>query len=352
MGTVTVALVAVVLVYTGGLEAAMMKLLGVGASGVYEVALTSTSDFLGTNGNKSWIIGSADMNGTSVFGQFSAVPADMDTSDKGLGLIVPIFSSPSDPLSEQYQKHEYATPIVSLQAEAPYLSAVQVADYNTTDTSIDYFMRSAGSPEGVTAKEFLPLDLTEETAAKDGNGIKIRAAIVEQTVSQYVQVKLVMNNNTATNRSAVYSINFQYKESAEVVDVSKLSDKGDAIERNISIQYELTGAPTSAEINILSANLANSVVYSAKGIDFTQIPSPYAFKATLAPGVYALTISAPVMQTKIIPFAVDNKAEIRLNAGSFSGAGVELKEDLNGDGVVNVGDYIILQRRNASDNQS
>lgn len=346
ISAVAVLVAVLVIIYSGGLDA-MLKLLGVGASGIYEVALTNTTDWLGT-GEKGWIIGGADMNGTSVFAKFSSVPNDPDTSAKGEGLVTSIFSSPGDPAAEQYQVHAYLSPIVDLTVPMPYLSAIQVTDFNPTEASIDYTYRFADSVESLTNKEFLPLDLTVSNNAADG--VKVRAAIIEQTVARYIQIRFVMNNNTSTARSAVYAVDYQYKESVGVTDVKQSDTEGSVVERQVSLQYESVNAPLSAEINILSASLANSIVYSAQGIDLsTGGRLAYSFQTALAPGVYALTVSAPLMQTKIIPFLVDQSTEIKLNTGSFAqssgGAAEWPTNDINGDGVVNSMDYILMQKQ-------
>lgn len=329
------------LIYSGGLDAAM-KLLGVGASGIYETALTGTNDWLGTS-DKPWIIGGADMNGTSVFAKFSSVPNDPDMSAKGEGFVTSIYSSPGDATSERYQIHEYISPIADLTLATPYLSAIQVTDFNPDAASIDYSYRFAGSVDGLATKEFLPLDLTVSNS--EANGVKVRAAIIEQTVDRYIQIKFVMNNNTSAARSAVYAVDYQYKESAGVADATQSANQGNAVEREISLQYESVNAPASAEINILSANMNNSIVYTAQGIDLSGGRLAYSFKTALAPGVYALTVSAPLLQTKIVPFLVDQSSNIELNAGSFAQSTAELTGDLNGDGVVNVGDLIMQQRK-------
>lgn len=331
---------ALLLIYTRGIDA-VMNLFGVGASGIYEISITTTEDWLGANTNKSQLIGGANLEGVNVFAKFSAVPEDIDTGAQGLGLVTSIFSSPGDPMSEQYPIHEYTSPIVDLGYPAPYLSAIEVADYNNpAGGQINYFYRTADSVETIGATAFMPLD--PSVAGSVQSNVSVRTAVIDQSVKRYAQIKFELLNQTSADRSAAYSVNFQYKKSAGVTDLSQLgSNSGQVVERNITVKYESTNAPTSADVDIVSADLDDAIVFSAKNVDLSGRLS-YSFVTALAPGVvYALTISAPALQTEIIPFLAGGTNNISLDAGSFTQSTGQMPNDLNGDGAVNAGDMLI-----------
>ncbi|MFH1088271.1 MAG: hypothetical protein V1719_00300, partial [Patescibacteria group bacterium] len=118
-----------------------------------------------------------------------------------------------------------------------------------------------------------------------------------------------------------------------------------AITRSIAIQYDATGAPEAADIDILSSDVNNALVYSAQSINLAQNTQGYTLQANLTPGAYALTISAPQLQTRIVPFLVGNDSNVIINAGSFgTSTGLSIN-DLNGDGVVNSIDFLISQQQ-------
>lgn len=344
IGLVGILIAALILIYTRGIDA-VMNLFGVGASGIYEISLSTTSDFLGTNSNKPQLIGGAySLDGVSVFGSFSSVPQDINTSAQGLGLVTSIFSSPGNPASEQYPIHEYISPVVDLGYPAPYLSAIEVADYNPAGGQINYFYRTADSVETIGATAFMPLD--PSVAGSVQSNVSVRTAVIDQPVKRYAQIKFELLNNTSANRSAVYSVNFQYKKSAEVANLSQLNlGSGQVTEQNITVKYETPNAPTSADIDVVSADLNDALVYSAQGVDLSGRLN-YSFVTALAPGVYALTISAPSLQTKIIPFLAGGTNNISLNAGSFTQSTGQMPNDLNGDGVVNSIDFLMQYQQN------
>ena len=331
---------ALLLIYTRGIDA-VMNLFGVGASGIYEISISTTNDWLGTNTNKSQLIGGANLEGVNVFASFSSVPQDIDPSAQGLGLVTSIFSSPSDPTQEIYNIHQYTSPVVDLGYPAPYLSAIEVADYNPAGAQINYFYRTSDSVETIGTTAFMPLD--PSSAGSVQSNVSIRTAVIDQPVKRYAQIKFEFLNNASANRSAVYSVNFQYKKSAEVANLSQLNlGNGQVTEQNITVKYETPNAPTSADIDVVSADLNDALVYSAKNVDLMSGGRlSYSFVTALVPGVYALTISAPSLQTKIIPFLAGGTNNISLNAGSFTQSTGQMPNDLNGDGVVNSIDYLM-----------
>lgn len=345
IGLVGILIAALLLIYTRGIDA-VMNLFGVGASGIYEISITTTEDWLGINTDKTQLIGGANLEGVNVFASFSSVPQDIDPSAQGLGLVIPIYSSPSDPPQEIYNIHQYTSPIVDLGYPAPYLSAIEVADYNPAGGQINYFYRTADSVETIGATAFMPLD--PSVAGNVQSNVSVRTAVIDQPVKRYAQIKFELLNNTSANRSAVYSVNFQYKKSAEVTDLSQLNlGSGQVTEQNITVKYETTNAPINADIDVVSADLNDALVYSAQGVDLSGRLN-YSFVTALAPGVYALTISAPSsLQTKIIPFLAGGTNNISLDAGSFTQSTGQLVNDLNGDGVVNSIDILMQYKQNA-----
>lgn len=334
-------IVVLLLIYTGGMDA-ILKLFGVGASGIYEISLTGTNDWLNSGSNPR-LIGNADMPGTNVFSKFSSVPEDIDLTEKGVGLVTSIFSSPGDPNAEIYQTHQYTSPAVDLEYTTPYLSAIEVVDFNpTTYQSINYYYRSASSVADLTSKEFMPLEpvvIKQETS-----GIKIKSAVVDQPVSRYIQIQFDLSGNLFAQRSAVYSASFQYKESGEVTGRLDANTNFSVREYLIGVAYSPVNLPNSVDVDVVSDAKVNSLVYSAESVDLTGRVS-YSFQVGLLPGVYALVISGPTIENKVMPFEAGDSQAIKLDIGSLTSSTGMLTGDLNGDGVVNVGDLIILQRR-------
>lgn len=337
VASAAVVLAVTILISTQGLDA-VLRLFGVGASGIYEVSLSSTYDWLGTGSNPAVIGGAESLDGANVFAQFSSVPNDPHTDAKSLGLITSIFSS-TDPTQETYQQHVYISPPLDLGETAPYLNAIEVVDYSPESADINYFYKTSPTKEALANAVFVPVDLTLSNDLE--NQVKVRTAVIDQTVSRYAQVKIELINNTFTQRSAVYAFTFQYKPTAPVS--GSVSQGADAIARNITVNYSVPGAPDAADIDIVSSDVTNAIVYSAQGINLAQSEQGYVFKANLVPGAYALTISAPQLETRIIPFLVSNKKDIEINAGSFAVSTGLPVNDLNGDGVINSIDFLLLQ---------
>lgn len=338
-----IVLAALLLITTKGIDN-VMRLLGVGAAGIYEISVTSTYDFLGGDGANPAVIGVPEtMSGTSVFGQFSSVPSDPYSTSKDLGFVAPIFSS-ADLAQEIYQEHIYISSPLDLGVDAPYLNAIEVVDYSSAGASINYFYKYATTKEGLAGATFRPVDPT--LANSLDNQVKVRTAVIDQTITQFAQIKIEFVNSTFSNRPAVYAVTLQYKPEAPVNN-SVNQDNASAITRNITVQYDPTGAPEAVDIDVVSSNISNSMVYSAQGINLAQNPQGYNFQANLAEGAYALTISAPQLQTRIIPFPVDNDSNIVINAGSFAVSTGLPVNDLNGDGVVDTGDlYLLMKSQN------
>jgi len=341
-----IGLAVVLLIYTGGMGS-LLKLLGVGASGVYEMSITTANDFLGIG--KPWLVSSANLNGVNAFTDFSIVPEDVDVNEKGKGFILPIYSSPADPTAETYQEHIYTTPGADFKSPNPYLSAIQITYYQPTETSINYAYRTSSSVEGLNSQPFMLLDLT--LIQNLDSGIKVGAAMIEQTVNRYIQVQITLISNTALKRAAIYAINFQFYPEAKVTNVSELSNSsnGELVNREIVVQYESLNAPTMAEVNILSADVNDAVVYSTSGVDLSARLAFSIQTNLISNKAYALTISAPLMNTVIIPFNVGSNNNIKLNAGSFTmSTGSIADSDRNGDGVINTVDYLLMQYQSSA----
>lgn len=337
-----IVLAALLLIATQGLDN-VLRLFGVGASGIYEASISSTRDWLGGDGANSAVIGVPEtMSGTSVFGQFSSVPSDPYSTSKDSGFVAPIFSS-ADLAQEIYQEHIYISSPLDLGVDAPYLNAIEVVDYSSAGAGINYFYKYATTKEGLAGATFRPVDPT--LANSLDNQVKVRTAVVDQAINRFAQIKIEFVNSTFSNRPAVYAVTLQYKPEAPV-DNSVNQDNTTTITRNITLQYDASGVPAAVDIDIISSDISNSMVYSAQGINLAQNPQGYNFQANLAEGVYALTISAPQLQTRIIPFPVDNDNDIIINAGSFAVSTGLPVNDLNGDGVVNGIDFLILQQQN------
>lgn len=334
---VSLAIVAGLLVYSGGMEN-VLKFLGVGASGIYDVTLTNNRDFVGDS--KFFADGSQpEMEGTSVFDQFSGTPADPNQNEKNKGFVAAIFSSPQDPSSETYTEHYYVSAAVDLTLDNPLLSAVEVTDFNSADSRINYAYRTSAQASSIQSAPWQPLDPSVENSEAEG-GVKVRTAIVEQNIEQFVQIKFTFENVDPMHRAAVYAVSLQYKEGEAA---GSGMEGEDATEREISLHYQSVNAPINADIDVLSDNLENKVVYSQKQVDLSARIS-YTFTTTLAPGAYALVVSGPTIETQIMPFRVGELDErVGVELGSFAPpTGQDSAYDLNGDGVVNTLDLTIL----------
>lgn len=341
VGAAAILIVVLLLIYTGGMDA-ILKLLGVGASRIYEISLTNTNDWL-NSGSSLRLIGNADMDGTNVFSKFSSVPEDIDLTEKGIGLVTSIFSSPGDPNAEIYQTHQYTSPAVDLEYTTPYLSTIEAVDFNPTSHQlINYYYRSAASVAGLSSKEFSPLE--PAVIKQESSGVNIKSAVVDQPVSRYIQIQFDLSGNVSAQRSAVYSASFQYKESGEATSRLDVNINPSVREYLIGVAYSPVNLPNSVDVDVLSDAKVNSLVYSAESVYLTGRVS-YSFQVGLLPGVYALVISGSTIENKVMPFEAGDSQVIKLDVGSLTSSTGMLTGDLNGDGVVNVADLIILQQR-------
>ncbi|MBN2585197.1 hypothetical protein JXA59_00915 [Patescibacteria group bacterium] len=337
-GTLTaLVIVAGLLVYSGGMEY-MLRLLGVGASGIYDVTLTNNRDFVGES--KFFVDGSQpEIEGVSVFDQFSGTPNDPNQNEKNKGFVSAIFSSPQDPTQETYLEHFYVTSVIDLTLDTPLLSAVEFTDFNSAGSNINYAYRTSAQASSIRMSAWQVLDPSVVNSVTE-NGVKVRAAIVEQNVDRFVQLRFVFEDVDPMLRAAVYAVSLQYKEGEAIGDGMEGTD---AVEREISLHYQPINAPTNADIDILSDKLNNQVVYTEKQVDLSERIS-YTFTTTLAPGAYALVVSGPTFETQIMPFRVGTLDEkIGVDVGSFTPpTGQDSVYDLNGDGVVNTLDLQLL----------
>jgi len=336
----SIVIVAGLLVYSGGMEY-MLKLLGVGASGIYDISITSNQDF--TGGSKLFADGSEpEMGGTSVFDRFSGTPTDPNQNEKNNGFVIPIFSSPEDLSREIYLEHYYASAPIDLTLPAPLLSAVEVIDFNSAESTISYAYRTAASASSIQMAAWQPLDLSVANS-ETADGVKVHSAIVEQNVERFVQIKFTFNNVDPFARAAVYAVSLQYKEGEATTEGMTGAD---ATEREVSLQYQSINAPTNADIDVLSADLQNRVVYTQKLVDLSERIS-YTFTTTLTNGAYALVVSGPTIETQIIPFQVGTlDKNIAVELASFAAStGQDSVYDLNNDGVVNTIDLQLLMSK-------
>lgn len=348
VAAIGLALAIAALIYSGGFEA-ISKLLGVGAGGTQEVVLTSVGDLLGTSG-KSYINGGANMQSTGAFTAFPGLPADPDSTDEGLGFVTAIFnnSADSEPVAGPTAP-EYFSPILDLGIAAPMLESAAAVDFVAEGTQVGYSYRFAAELAGLADREFSPLELN---IVNSNENINRKNAVINQLIARYVQIKLVFGGNLSSeNRPAVYSISLQYSNDSEVAEGggpgngggSQGSEAGSTMsQRSIAVQYSQVNAPMSASVSIVSADLNDPVAYLAGGVNLAERNS-LSFDAGLAPGAYAFVISAPRIKDRIIPFLVDNQPNVVINAGSFEvGNSTGMSADLNGDGVINNVDMLIL----------
>jgi hypothetical protein len=333
--------VAGLLVYSGGMDS-VLKFLGVGASGIYDTTLTNNRQFVGDA--NFFVDGSQPlMEGVSVFDQFSGIPADPNQNEANKGFVAPVFSSPQDPSQEIYIEHYYTSAVIDLTLSKPLLSAVEVTDFNPDGSNISYAYRTAAQSSSILTTSWQPLDASVANSDTE-DGIKVHTAVVEQNIERFVQIKFTFANVDPMNRNAVYAVSLQYKEAE--AGVEGMVGEEDSAERNISLSYQVVNAPASADIDILSPDLDNRVVYSQKQVNFLERLS-YTFATALTPGAYALVVSAPTIETQILPFLVEGSTDqISLELASFTlPTGQDSGYDLNGDGVVNTLDLQLLMSK-------
>jgi len=334
---VSIAIVAFLVVYSGGMEY-MLKLLGVGASGIYDATITNNQDFIGNS--QFFADGSApEMNGVSVFDRFSGTPQDPNLDEKNKGFVAAIFSSPQEPANETYIDHFYVSAAIDLTLDRPLLSAVETTEFNSPDSNITYAYRTSAKVSTIPAAAWQPLDMTVVNSTTEDN-VKVKTAVVEQNVEQFVQLKFTFVNVDPFARAAVYALSLQYKD-GEATPGGMIGDS--VTEREVSLQYQSTNAPANIDIDVLSSELDNRVVYTQKQVDLSQRQS-YTFTTTLASGAYALVVSGATIETKIMPFQVGaSDTQVQVNLGSFDQpTGQNSTYDLNGDRVVNSVDLLIL----------
>ena len=345
VAAVGLALAILALVYSGGFSAAL-KFLGVGAGNNFEVTFTSAGDWLGTSG-RDYIMGGASMQSTGVFTDFPGLPTDPDSTPEGMGLVTVIFNNSADSNPEAGTPASiYVSPVLDLSVAAPLVTSIAVSDFVPETTEVSYAYRSAATIDNLSNQNFLPLELavTDTTSMK----VNSKSAVMSQTIERYLQIKLAFGGGLSSDvRPAVYALTVQYQDSAEAGGDNLgggtiTPGDSDLTQKNISLQYSEINAPTAASITIISANLSDPIAYLAENVNLSQRNS-LSIDTSLIAGAYALQVAAPGIRNKVVPFVVDNDSNIVVNTGSFeAGSSGGLSADLNGDGIVNSIDMLIL----------
>lgn len=219
-----VAIFAVVLVISGAILTqthfleGLLKLLGVGASQVERISISSVDDFRGVSNLGIW----ADLEGgynqpvfdnTAPFSYFTGQPADPGVVP---GFIMPLVTSVNGILETQASS-SYTSPVLKMSADSlgNILQSIEVLDY-TPQSSIIYQYRASdtlGELTGESGRSFQVLDMA--TISTNGKFTQ-RQAILGIAMPQYIQFKIIFGDFAPSDRPMVAEIDIVHGPKSEV----------------------------------------------------------------------------------------------------------------------------------------
>ncbi|MEZ4210645.1 MAG: hypothetical protein R3B38_02970, partial [Patescibacteria group bacterium] len=136
---VAIALAIGAAVYVGGFDT-LLKFIGIKASQVQTVSISSNLELLGDSSAGEWVVTDepAYFEGVSVLSSYSSVPTDFGTE----GLVMPIFDS-ADERQNSYPTHIYRTTAIDLGGESIVLDSITVQQYQAPGANLLHSYRTA-----------------------------------------------------------------------------------------------------------------------------------------------------------------------------------------------------------------
>lgn len=338
---IAVLLVIGIVIYNGGLENAL-KFMGIKASELQTINLTTTQQFEGNSPEDKWLVqGSfSEANGASALEGYTGIPEDPAEA----GLIMPIYSS-EDPSENVYLDHTYISPALDLEGETPTLSSYAVTAYAPEGTSLIHSYRTAGTVDALQTAQFIPVELSQDNGESEVSTFSTELGI---TTERYIQIKVEFINNTFGMRSAVYSWNLQYNANLadEVVVTDPIQMPTDGTiptPTPVTLDFMEAGElPDTISIQVLNTTLGVQPFIEESNVATDEAAPLYSLKDPLLTGTYVLVIRSAGYEALVVPFTVtDTPTTIKLP--TFAALPQKVPTfDLNGDGVVNSLDVALL----------
>lgn len=346
-----IVLVGSIVVYTGGFGN-FLKLLGIKASGLETISLSSEQQFLASDAGSV-----AELEGVSVLTQLDGIPTDPDES----GFVTPIYSS-EDNSQDSYGSHTYLSPAIDLRGSAPTLSSVVVKYYQADGEELAFAYKTSATLEGLKTSGLIPLEMT----GTSGGEIVTRTASLESTVQQYFQLSIRFTGGSFASRSAVYGFDVQFDsnipaegdveppipfnqdgpiEPPEPFDTKDPAPVEPEDERaTISLDFsKSTVIPAKMDISLLTSTVVGvKTVVSLPAKSAEEIVPLFNFPDPVAPDYYSLVIEADGYRTMVVPFNARPKMPVNVDVPSFEKTTQATDFDLNNDGTVNSLDVTLL----------
>lgn len=344
-------LVGGIVVYTGGFGN-FLKLLGIKASGVETISLSTESQLLASDTGSV-----AELEGVSVLNQLEGIPADPDEA----GFVTPIYSS-EDGTKDAYNSHSYLSPVIDLKGTAPTLNAVITKYHQADGEELAFSYKTSATIEGLRSSGLIPLEMT----GTSGGEIVTRTASLESTVQQYIQLSVRFVGGNFASRSAVYSFVVQFDsnipeegdveppipfeqdgpiEPSEPFTTNDPAPVEEEDERaTIALDFSKSASiPDKMDISLLTSTVVGvKTVVSLPAKTAEEITPLFSFPEPVEADYYSLVIEAEGYRTMVVPFRAMRKTQADVEIPAFEKSASTINFDLNRDGVVNSLDVTLL----------
>lgn len=346
-----IVLVVAMVVYTGGFGN-FLKLLGIKASGIETISLSSEQQLLASDAGSV-----AELSGVSVLTELDGIPADPGVS----GFVTPIYSSDNNG-RDIYETHTYLSPAVDLKGSAPTLSSVVVKYHQADGEELAFAYKTSASLEGLRTSGLIPLEMT----GTGGGEIVTRTASLESTVQQYLQISVRFTGGNFASRSAVYGFDVQFDsnipEEGDIEPPVPLDQDGpieppepfntedpapvepEDERATIALDFSQSAViPNKMNISLLTSTVVGvKTVVSLPNKMAEEITPLFSFPEPVDADYYSLVIEAEGYRTMVVPFRAMRKMQADVEIPSFEKITENTDFDLNNDGTVNSLDVTLI----------
>lgn len=349
---VAVLIVALILttgiILQGNFLEGLLKLLGVGASGVQTITLSSVEDWLGGNDAK-WLApfetgaNVATFEATIAALEFTGQPADPGEAN---GFVMPLWSG-AESADIAVTEARYLSPVIDLGEGNPILQTLSGLDYQPADTEIIYRYRMASSQAMLDVASF---QIAEMQAIDQVETHVMRAATLEIPAPRYLQLQIGFRGFTAITRPMLAELSLAYlleEESVTPPDADELVPNltETQLARTITVDYNELSIPKRSSEGSVRINTAadGRLIAQLKGLDLSKLENLTLENLELNQGEqYVLVLETPDFDNKVLYFAASFLPEddYSFTFGALSRTTSSASPaDLNGDGIVNSLDY-------------
>jgi hypothetical protein len=351
-----VAVFAVALILTtaiitqGNFLEGLLKLLGVGASQLETISITSREHFSGASGE--WL---ADFEGdgynfpvfqgTASFDYFSGQPTDPNET----GFVMPLWSGGGELTEKVTTTSVYTSPVIDLGLAQEILHSVDVLEYHPTESEIIYRYRVADSLSQLSSADY---DIIELRTNSDDADFALKQALLGLPMHRYLQFQISFSNFFPSDRPMVAEFNISYGPEGGSETVDNPSGQDDTVSHQTQIAHQIVVdynelSLTSSVDGSVRINTAvdGRLVTQQKDLDLSKLERVIIEDVELNMGEeYVIVLEAPAFDSKILYFSASYLPEDSYNFtfGVFYPANqnnTDISGDLNGDGVINSLDY-------------